>query len=66
MRNPVLVVPDTNRAVQPNKMARGLTFKQYRDCTIDVTKTKALISWGYAKAGFFMARLILYILKIFV
>ena len=35
---------DTNWAVQPQKMARGLEFKKKRDCTMDVAKNKALIS----------------------
>ena len=34
---------DTNRAVQSQKMARGLKRKK-RDCAICVAKTKALIS----------------------
>ena len=45
----VMVFPtrsDRNRAVQPQKMARGLKFqiRKKRDCTIHVAKTKALIS----------------------
>ena len=37
---------DTNRAVQQQKMARGLNFgfRKKRDCAICVEKTKALIS----------------------
>ena len=35
---------NTNRTVQPQKMARGLKFRKKRDCTICVAKTKALIS----------------------
>ena len=37
---------DTNRSVQPQKMATSLKFglKKKRDCTIHVAKTKALIS----------------------
>ena len=35
---------DTNPAVQPQKMARGLKFWKWRDCTIYVVKTKAQIS----------------------
>ena len=34
--------PDTNQAVQPQKMVRGLKFQ--RDCTFFVAKAKALIS----------------------
>ena len=34
----------TNRAVQPQKMARYFGFWKERDCTIYVAKTKALIS----------------------
>ena len=44
MRKPVFRVSDqsdTNRAVQPQKMARG--FRK-RNCTIYVAKTKVLIS----------------------
>ena len=39
---------DTNRAVQSQKMARGLNFgfRKKRDCTIYVAKTKALISFA--------------------
>ena len=37
---------DTNQAVQPQKMARGLKFRKKRDCTIRVAKTKALISFA--------------------
>ena len=33
---------DTNRAVQPQKMARGLKFRKYKDCTI--YEVHALIS----------------------
>ena len=38
--------PDKNRAVQPQKMAKGLKFqiKEEEDCTIYVAKPKALIS----------------------
>ena len=34
---------DTNRAVQPHKMVRGLKlgFRRFADCTIYVVKTKA-------------------------
>ena len=37
---------DTNWAVQSQKMARGFNsgFRKKRNCTIDVAKTKALIS----------------------
>ena len=59
---------DTNRAVQPHKMVRGLKLglRRFSDCTIYVVKTKAMISWAvtaqlicafvfaYAKAGFLM------------
>ena len=37
---------DTNRAVQPQKMARGFGFRKYWDCSIRVAKTKALISFA--------------------
>ena len=39
---------DTNRAAQPQKMARDLKFgfRKKRDCTIRVGKTKALISFA--------------------
>ena len=39
---------DTNQAVQPLEMARGLNFgfRKERDCTIKVAKTKALISFA--------------------
>ena len=37
---------DTNQAVRSQKMARGLRFRQKRDCTIYVAKTKALISFA--------------------
>ena len=48
-RKPVLGFPirsDTNEAAQPQKMARDLKFRfrEKRDCTIYVAKTKALIS----------------------
>ena len=38
----------TNRAVQPQKMARDLKFRfrKQRDCTIRVAKTKSLISFA--------------------
>ena len=39
-----------DRAIQPHKMARGLTFKKLRDCSIDVMKTKAQISCGSREA----------------
>ena len=40
---------DTNQAVKPQKMDRGLKFRNFgfrkgRDCTIYTVKTKALIS----------------------
>ena len=40
------LLADTNWAVQPQKMARGLKFwiKQKRDCIVYVAKTKVLIS----------------------
>ena len=41
-RKPVFGVSDTNQAVQPQKMDRGL--KIWRDLTFYVAKTKALIS----------------------
>ena len=37
---------DTNQAVQPQKIARGLKFQ--RNCTIRVVKTMALISYAVA------------------
>ena len=39
---------DTNRAVQPQKTARGLKigFKKKRECTIHAAKTKVLISFA--------------------
>ena len=37
---------DTNRAAQPQKMARDMIFRKKRDCTIRVAKTKALISFA--------------------
>ena len=52
---------DTNLTVHPQKMIRGLKFRilKLRDCTIYVTKTKALISFmvrafvsAYAKSRF--------------
>ena len=38
---------DTNRAVQAQKLASSLKFglRKYRNCTIRVAKTKALISF---------------------
>ena len=33
-------------------MARSLKFRKKRDCTIRVAKTKALISFAYAKVRF--------------
>ena len=52
MRKPVFMVwtrSDTNRAVQPQKMARGLEFQKQRDCTVYVAKTKALFSCTLAE-----------------
>ena len=51
MRKPTFWSPtwsDKNQAVQLQKMARGLNFgfRKYRDCTIYVAKTKALISFA--------------------
>ena len=46
-RKPVFKVSDqadTNLAVQKQKMARGLKFREERDCTIYLAKTKTLIS----------------------
>ena len=40
---------DTNWAVQPQKQARSLKFwifKKKKDCTLQVAKTKALISFA--------------------
>ena len=39
---------DTNRAVQSQEKARGLKIriKEKRDCTFNVAKTKALISFA--------------------
>ena len=48
MRKPTFWFPtwsDTNWAVQLQKMARGLKFRM-RDHTINVAKTKALISFA--------------------
>ena len=68
MRKPVIGFPtrsDTNRAVDPQLMARGLKFWSYgeRDCTIYVAKTKGFRSAGplfshLQKVGFFMMQLI--------
>ena len=49
MRKPVFRFPtrsETNWAVQPQTMTRGLKFriKEVKDCTICVVKTNALIS----------------------
>ena len=47
MRKPVfggLTWSHTNRSVQPWKMARS--FREYRECSIRVAKTKALISFA--------------------
>ena len=51
MRKPTFWFPtwsDTNQAVQLQKMARGLKFgfRNKRNCTIRVAKTKALISFA--------------------
>ena len=51
MRKPTFLIltrSDTNPAVQSQKMARGLKFGcgKWRDCTIYVAKTKALISFA--------------------
>ena len=53
-RKPVLWVldqVDTNWAVQPQKMAKGLKFRS--DSRIYVAKTKALISCGYHAKSWF-------------
>ena len=51
MRMPVFKFPtrsSTNQAVQPQKIARGLKFlfRQKRDGTVYVEKTKALIRFS--------------------
>ena len=58
MRKPMFWFPswsNTNRAAQPQKMARDLKFQKKRNCTIRVAKTKALISvflFAYANRWF--------------
>ena len=49
---------DTNRAVQLHRTPRGLKFRieEVGDCT-NLAKTKALLFFAYAKAGFLMTRL---------
>ena len=37
-------MPDTNRPVQSQKMARDFEFRKKRNCIVRVAKTKALIS----------------------
>ena len=70
--------PDTNRAVQPQKMARDLKFRKKRDRTIFVVKIEALIScavttqlicafvFAYKKNRFFLdaAQLIVEVLEL--
>ena len=43
-RKPVFGVSDKIRLVLPQKIARCLKFRKFRDCSIYVAKRKALIS----------------------